>query len=363
MDSSKKRSTPEERRREGRRTDALSAGRRNRNGAPGPGAYTDTALLNQMKGEIRRLYGEKVNMVNTSYIIRPHEFKCLSRSLSKAVWGEERPLETVDDIIYAVDALCNRAESAARPGEPAETSTTLTEAGITVRLIAETLRALAGKESKAAENEKTTLTEDICALSAAKNVLCKEINAAGHATVAEVISERDRLRAVIESVTKHFSIPPGEEIVTFLRGMRVKEEKKWSNEVFLKERSAECQKRHYEQQIRQANDSIALLRAENHSLRKELAEKKLSANEAATSSATLEETVAEIKKAIEEEERAAAAERKEYAEVKKSLIEQNKRMSHLVQELILRIKKEKKEKNELIALKNSSLDAKKDILE
>ncbi|KAI5186325.1 hypothetical protein NEHOM01_1389 [Nematocida homosporus] len=316
---------------------------------------TDQFLLNQMKSEIRRLYGEKVNMANTSYILKPHEFKCLARILSKSLWGEERALDTVDDLIYAVDALCNRTASQTVFGEPAEQSPSLTEASVSVRFVTGGLKALLSSDVPTSPKTRT-FKDDISSLAEAKDLLQKRLETTGHANLDSLIAEKERLQKSLAGIIAEFSIPPGENLLAFLRGIKRREEQKYAEEVFLREKGAECQKRHYEKTIAQMKEQSASLVAENRTLKRLLKEKEASTTEVLQASTSLEETVAQIKQTLEEEEKRANSERKEYSEIKKSLIEQNRKMRAVVQELINRIKQEKKEKEDLMALQKTTTE-------
>ncbi|KAI5171751.1 hypothetical protein NEFER03_1056 [Nematocida sp. LUAm3] len=321
-----------------------------------PGLSTsrnELQMLDHMKSEIRKLYGEKVNMVNTNYILKPHEFKCLSKALTKALWGEERKLETVDDLLYAVDALCTRAGSATQPGET-ECTTSIAEAGISIRYVASALKTLISSENSPAL-KSATLTDDLKALSSVEEVFRKRLEASGYNTLESLIAEKERLQKMLQSITEKFSIPLGENIVTVISHLKEVEERRYAEELILKEKSIECQKRHFEGVVARLKESLQEAEAGKRTMERLLKEKEENTQELERSSTCLESSILEIKKAIEEEKQVFLMEKREYSEIKQALLEQNKRMSQVVQELVLRIKKEQKEKEELMEMKTSEV--------
>ncbi|KAI5188805.1 hypothetical protein NEMIN01_0173 [Nematocida minor] len=354
MDSVKKEETPEGRKKESKAEKrAQSALKQSASTLSAP--PLDHPLLNQMKTEIRRLYGEKVNMANTNYIVKPHEFKCLAKALSKALWNEEKTLETVDDIIYAVDYLCSKKQSAAEDGVDA--SVTNKELLTTIRFIASSLRALVPQVENRTTPANSLLSADLKYLMESKDVLETALTSTGHSTLESLAAERTRLKNIISSITQTFSISPAEDILASLKNMQKQEEKRYNNELLQRDRNAECQKRYFEETIQQAKERIAALESENKNLVRRLNERKDRTAEVLERGDALEQNISQIKQVLAEEETRIQQEREEYKKVKKTLIDYNKKMAKIVQELVERIKKEQKERDNLMALRDGMEDA------
>ncbi|KAH9386364.1 uncharacterized protein NEMAJ01_1260 [Nematocida major] len=313
----------------------------------------DSPVFNQMKAEIRRLYGEKVNMVNTNYIVKPHEFKCLAKSLSKAIWNNEKPLETVDDIIYAVDLLCSKQAGTAQ-GLPDE-SVRKEELATSIRFVASELRALVPTEGSAAASPRaSSLSSDLGFLAEAKELIKKGLEKSGHPSIESLSAERDRSKAVVSSIMQAFSISPSDDLLGALKNMRAQEERRHRDHVSMKEKSIECQKRHFEELLQKANEKIMRLEERNREVERQLSEKKDKDAEVLERGDALEQNILQIKQVLAEEEDRIQKERQEYREVKKTLIEYNKKMAKIVQELVEKIKKEQRERDYLISLQEDA---------
>ncbi|OAG33010.1 hypothetical protein NEIG_00828 [Nematocida sp. ERTm5] len=321
----------------------------------------NSPLLNQMKTEIRRLYGEKVNMVNTNYIMKPHEFKCIAKALSKRLWNEEKPLQTIDEIIYAVDLLCNRQDAEQKEKEAKEAAqekaSNRKEVETTIRFITAELNALVPSEESATASAvpgEPSVSACLPFLMAAKDRIKKELESSGYSTVESLITEKNRLKRIITSITETFSISPSDEILTALKGIRILEEKKQKDYIQLREKNFECQKRHFDETIRQATDKISLLESQNKELNRLLQEREDKTAEVLERGDALQQNILQIKKILADEELRIQQEREEYKTVKSTLIGYNKKMTKIVQELIERIKKEQKERDNLLKLTEAS---------
>lgn len=313
---------------------------------------TNNPVLDQMKTEIRRLYGEKVNMVNTNYMFKPHEFKCIAKSLAKVLWKEEKGIETVDDMIYAVDLLCNQQESKKKEGP--EQSIKDKEILTTVRFVASSIRALSSQEEasgfKDISKEESVEPSDLKYLMDSFTYIQNRIETAGHSTVESLIGERDRMKKTISSVTETFSLSPADDIITGLKNMQISKERGYTDALRLKEKSTECERRHYEEKEQIFKEKVLELENENRLLKERLGEREGRAEEVLERGDALEENISQIKKVLAEEERRIEQERQDYRKVKKALIEYNKKMAQIVYELVERIKKEQKERDSLISL-------------
>ncbi|KAI5189801.1 hypothetical protein NECID01_0707 [Nematocida sp. AWRm77] len=311
-------------------------------------------LINQMKGEIRKLYGEKVNMKNTGYMIKPHEFQCISQALARGLGTESKELKTIDDVIYAIDCLVNKL---AQTKEAGETQTQILEqrrAETTIRFSVDLLRRLVSSDlAGEASSQNKTLEESAAAANGAACALQSLLDMVHRPTVESLVVEKERTGRMLLSIADLYSISPGENLLDALTRIREKEQTQAEEEAFIEEKKLECQKRHYEECIARLNLSISEMVAENSTLKRLLQEKASSTAEMLQRSQTLEESIAQIRHILQEEEKKIEKERLEYLEIKESLVQKNKQMSKVVQELVSRIKEERKEKEELIHLQES----------
>ncbi|EHY65352.1 hypothetical protein NERG_01798 [Nematocida ausubeli] len=308
----------------------------------------NSPLLNQMKTEIRRLYGEKVNMVNTNYIMKPHEFKCLAKTLSKRLWNEEKTLQSVDELIYAVDLLCN-GQSLQEEAEADEQTLSSKEAQTTIRFITSELNSLVPhEETRSTEEEgKSPLSSILGSLMGAKEQIKKELARAGHSTVESLVMEKTRQKNLINAITEAFSISPSDDILRALKEMHLQEERKQRDYIQVKEKNFECQKRHFDETMSLAAEKISCLESRNKELTQLLHEREDKASEVLDRGDALQQNILQIKQVLAEEELRIQQEREEYKVVKKTLIDYNKKMTKIVQELVERIKKEQRERDAL----------------
>ncbi|KAI5181006.1 hypothetical protein NEOKW01_1247 [Nematocida sp. AWRm80] len=409
---------------------------------------TDQVLLNQMKAEIRRLYGEKVNMANTNYTLKPHEFKCLSKVLSRALWNEERALETTNDIIYAVDSLCNKLIDKERDQiqnnphcqctkeksvleeinlererkkKELELSQKLEETNKNILTATIRLRSLLGllpeestpsqatvkernsseeknkegqesvisannQESKQTRNthlnnllhhssliaplndyrkdstiQSVRTVPELDKLSSIQelldliSILSNELEVSGASSIRSLLNQKSILETDLNAIRMLLGIRETTNISQAIEDLQKAKEESYRQIVQSKDKSLECQKRHYESSIAHLTDKIFLLDSENTDLRRVIEEKCTYSNEVSERSAALETNIQEIKQVIEEENQRIQEERKEFSSLKQSLIQQNKQMSQIVQDLIARIKVEQKEKEALLALNPANL--------
>lgn len=308
-------------------------------------ADANAPLLNQMKTEIRRLYGEKVNMVNTNYMMKPHEFKCLMKSLTKALGNPERKLETVDDLIYAVDLLCNKQANAVEKQNERELRTT-------VRFIASELKTLLPfPEKEAGESTgDAPLSEVLKNLTEVKDRIKKELEICGHGTIELLVREKSRAKNLLEKIQQEFSISPSEDLINALRSIKIKEERKYKDELLLKDKTLHCQKKYYEEALEKAEERIVLVESKNKELLRRVHEREERRAEVLERGDALEQNILQIKQVLAEEEKRIQQEREEYRTVKKTLIDYNKKMAKIVQDLVERIKREQKERDKIIEL-------------
>jgi len=315
---------------------------------------TDQELLDHMKSEVRRLYGEKVNLVNTNFIIKPQEFRGIAKALAGALEMKDRKIETVDDLIYAVDCLCNRKEEKTNEKQPEEEQAAAKEARVGIRFVTGELQRLFSSSGPRSGNARSSsLSDDVAELVDVKNRFEKALEETKSANFESLLLERERTKETLEQVCEILSIPPGEEVLAGLKRIRAQERGRYAEEMKLKEKSLEYQKRYFEEQTSKMMERISELQGENRMLKRTIQERVASTEEVVQKSQTLEESISQIKRILVEEEEKIEKERAEYTEIKKSLLEQNRKMTRVVQDLVQRIKTEKKEKESLVEVQKT----------
>lgn len=355
MESSRKKERAEEKPKDTKKSGQIFQ-MRQKNMSAMASSEIDNPMLNHMKAEIRKLYGEKVNMVNTNYILKPHEFKCIAKALSKSIWNEEKRIETVDEMVYAVDLLCNSEKHIGKSGGEEKEGQAVNSKEIltTVRFIASSIRSLVPQKEEGSSRDIASSTSvnlsDLKYLMDSLTRLQQEIAAAGHSTVESLVGERNRLKKTISSITEAFSLSPSDEVVGVLKNMQISKERGYVDALKLKEKNAECMKRSFEEKEHELLEKISYLKNENRLLRERLSEREDRTAEVLERGDALEQNILEIKKVLAEEERRIEEERQEYKKVKRTLIEYNKKMAHIVHDLVERIKKEQSERDRLVSL-------------
>lgn len=317
-------------------------------------------LLEHMKKEVRKLYGQKVNMENTNYILKPYEFKCIAQTISRKLGQSGKEIKTVDDLLYAIDCLCNNkpdqtdsthAPDSASQQSPSSPSIAAEETAATLQALNDSLRALVcserEKEEKAEHKPASSLPEVLQSLQLSIDSLKHMLQEKGCSTLEQALAEKEQLKRDMQGVSRIFGLASDEHILDALVVLRTRENEEYEKVFAQKEQSISCQRKHYEQTVSSLNTKMVELSIENKKLRHILSEKYDLTDQVAKHNAALEENIKEIRAALHEEEQKINERKTEYAQVRKILVEQNKKMAKIVSALTLQIKKEKQEKREL----------------
>lgn len=361
----------------------------------------DAFLIDQMKVEIKRLYGEKVNMINTHYIIKPQEFSGMARMLESTIWGADRArkrIETVDDLAYAIDALCHakdleacgckevmsqdeiRAmkekgmyakikdlfEQSSMPKQEtsieeaeraqvrlvekieAERDRELLEIYSSLRYIGGSMRPMVDSALEQPERAlecvgKCIVQGEIESLMETKERLGKWVERSKYSSVEQMVHEKEKSARTLERVKEDLGLFIGEDVLKGISRVRKEESDRLDMEVKNRERNMDLQKRHYEEELSKLRVRIVDLEIDNKKLKRLLKERVEVNEEVKERSGNLEEGIQNIKRALEEESRRNESERQSFDAIRRKLIERNRELAGLIKELVKRIKSEKKD--------------------
>lgn len=395
-----------------RHEQAKGAPKEKSKGAPPRAERDDLFLVEQMKLEIRKLYGEKANLINTNYIVRPHEFGAMARALERQLWGADaaRKIEGVDDLLFAVDSICSmrneescgckdemslaeikdarkaglyarirhlfeheRAQQA-HPWEEREKALKrdiaemekrreeyVSELYTSIRYANSALRQMvdSGCLSARGSPSESIVGEELSELVSIKNDLEGLLAKAGLGSVRDLVREREERELQMLRAREALGLFSGEDLLQGVARVKKHHAGVLEMEIGGKERALAYEKRHHEEEQGKLRLRLVDLEIENKKLRRIVKEKKDMTDEVGERSDSLQEGLRGLKRALEEEGRRSKQEKKEFEDVKRKLIARNRELNDVVRELVQRIKKERRE---LEAVEEAKEDLKEVIL-
>jgi hypothetical protein len=365
-------------------------------GTPGRGDREDSLLIEQMKVELRKLYGEKANLINTNYIVKPQEFNAMAKVLESQLWGVQsaKKIESVDDLLFAVDSVCNaqREESCGckeamsleeikemrrsgvysrvkeilereqrdlkSPWEEREKGLRreiremeksreeyIAELYTSLRYVSSALRQMVNDSSPGSRSSpsESIVAEEVSELVSIKNDMEALLTRAKIKSVKDLIQDREERETRLVRIRETLGLFAGEDLLEGIARIKKNEARALEMEISSRERSLEYEKRHREEETGKLRLRLVDLEIENKKLKRIVKEKNELADEVGERTDNLQEGLQSIRKALEEEGRQNRKEREEFEEVKKKLIHRNKELSGVVRELVKRIKREKKD--------------------
>lgn len=311
----------------------------------------DALLVDHLREEVRRLYNEKVNFVNTNHVMTSQAFQSLTDILRRSVG--DRKIENVEELVYAVDEVCNRKgegsiERRAREEKMMGVYRSLKHVVGTLRAFAGEGEMQKGEEEKEREKEKEKKPEDLVNELIAELLRIRERveGEMGRTSLGSLMArERGRSEA-LEGIRKEFNVGatvPLAVMVEEIKKAREEDLKRMRLELREKEKSMEYQKKYYEEEIRMLRVKMVDMEIDASRVRNVLRERTEVNEEIKRRSEGLDEGIRSIRDALVRESKRNEREKMEFEEVKLTLIQRNEELSNVVKELVKRIKEEKRD--------------------